>query len=259
MKDVIKKSAQLIEENRPFAFVSIAEFNGSAPRHQGKMIVEENGQITGTIGGGPLEFLATKKAIESIKSNNSHLFRYTLDMAKEDGIQMICGGDVLLFIEVISVVPELVIIGAGHIGLAVSKLCDLLGYQYHVVDERENLESNYPNTISFNHGQTIKEAISKVDIGPNSYVVIFTSNDDENALEEVIQKECAYIGMIGSSKKIGIVFNNLKAKGVELEKLKRVNTPIGLPINAETPEEIAVSILAQIIEIFRHNRKVTTN
>ena len=251
MKDVIRRSALLVEKNIPFAFVSIVESNGSAPRHHGKMLVEQNGEITGTIGGGPLELQATNKAVESIKTGYSHLFNYTLDMAKEDGVQMLCGGDVLLFIEIVSLVPELVIIGAGHVGQAVSKQCDLLGYQYHIADERENLENNFPNALSFNYGENIKEAISKVDIGINSYVVIFTSNDDENALEEVINKKCAYIGMIGSSQKIGAVFNNLKNKGIDLEKLKQVHTPIGISIKAETPGEIAVSILAQIIEIFR--------
>lgn len=251
MKDVIKRSAELIENNIPFAFVSIAEADGSAPRHQGKMLVEENGEITGTIGGGPLEFQAINNAVESIKKDNSHLFKYTLDMAKKDGIEMLCGGDVLLFIDVFRPVPELVIVGAGHVGLAVSKQCDLLGYNYHVVDEREKLRENYPNALTFNSGQNITEAIKKVDINSNSYITIFTSNDDKSALESVINLNPAYIGMIGSSKKIGAVFKMLKAKGIDNEKLKKVYTPIGMNINAETPEEIAVSILGEIIKIFR--------
>ncbi|MDC7222817.1 MAG: XdhC/CoxI family protein [Spirochaetales bacterium] len=251
MKEVINKAARLAEKNQPFAFVTIVESNGSAPRHQAKMLVERGGEITGTIGGGPLEVQVIGKAREAIRQNRSQLFKYTLDMAQRDGLPMLCGGDVLLFIEVMGAVPELVLVGAGHVGLAVSRQCDLLGYPYRVVDEREELQDRYPRALSYHTGPTIREALKSVVIGSNSYVAIFTSNDDESALEEVIKHDCPYMGMIGSAKKITAVLAHLKERGVPGEKLKQVHSPIGLPIKAETPEEIAVSVLAEIIKKYR--------
>lgn len=245
-----EKIARLEREGKSFAVVTIIESKGSTPRHIGKMIVHPNGEIEGTIGGGPVEYAAIHEAVNCIEKGRSTTAHYELDATREDGLAMHCGGMVNVFIEVFKRRPEIVMIGGGHLAMALSKLAEFLDYPYRVVDDRcdYNLEERFPTAMSTHVAQRIDDAVSKVPLHQGSYITIFTKDSDDIALKSVIDKEVAYIGMIGSRLKIKRVFEKLEAEGMNKESLNKVYTPIGLPIHAETPEEIAISIIGQIIE-----------
>ncbi len=245
-----ERIAQLEKEGKVFALATIVESKGSTPRHIGKMIVHPNAEIEGTIGGGPIEYAVIGEAVACIESGRSKMTEYVLDATREDGLAMHCGGKIKVFIEVFKQRPEIIMIGGGHLAMALSKLADFLDYPYRIVDDRPeyNLEERFPKAISVHVADRIDNAIADVPFHEGSYITIFTKDSDDIALKSVIHKQVAYIGMIGSKLKIKRVFEKLEKEGVDPEGLKHVHTPIGLPIRAETPEEIAISIIGQIIK-----------
>ena len=167
---------------------------------------------------------------------------------------MICGGDMELFVEPILQEPRLFIFGGGHIALALSKMARIAGFKIIVVDDRPEFASpeRFPEaerTIAAD----FLEAFSRLNVDSSSYIVIVTHAHagDEVVLERALQTEARYVGMIGSRRKNSVVFENLRAKGVSQDSIDRVHAPIGVPIHAWTSEEIAVSILAEIIKVRR--------
>lgn len=247
---ISERIAQLEREGKVFALVTIIESKGSTPRHVGKMLVFPDGEIEGTIGGGPIEYAAIQEAVTCIEDGRSKMAEYVLDATREDGLAMHCGGKIKVFIEVYKQRPEIVMIGGGHLAMALSKLADFLDYPYRIVDDRPdyNLKERFQGALSIHVADSIDKAIEEVPFHGGSYITIFTKDSDDIALRSVIHEEVAYIGMIGSRLKIKRVFEKLEKEGVPPEGLEKIHTPIGLPIQAETPEEIAVSIIGQIIK-----------
>lgn len=249
----MQKVAQLEKQNEAFALATIIESKGSTPRHIGKMIVYQDGNIEGTIGGGLAELHVIKESVRAIQIGQSKTVEYILNQDVNGGISMHCGGTLKVFIEVYQAKPELVFIGAGHLGYALSKLSDLIGYPYTVIDDRITYctRERFPNAAHLYANEQIEEAIGKAGLSGKSYVAIFTKDSDDRSLKEVLKSPCPYVGMIGSKKKVLRIFDKLKKEGVLEEDLKRVHAPIGLEIEAETPEEIAISIMAEIIKMSR--------
>lgn len=247
------KVAHLEQQNKSFVLATIIESKGSTPRHIGKMIVYKDGSIEGTVGGGLAELYVIEESVKAIQKGQSKVVNYILDQDKNKGISMHCGGTLSVFIEVYVSKPELVIIGAGHLGLAVAKLADFLEYPYCIVDDRLSYctKERFPNAQGIYVHEKIEEAILKAPINEQSYVTIFTKDSDDRALETVIGYSCPYIGMIGSKKKINRIVEKLTSKGISKESILEVFTPIGLEIGAETPEEIAISILGEMIKVHR--------
>ena len=132
-----------------FAIATIIAAKGSTPRNTAKMIVKLDGSISGTIGGGPLELYVIQEAVAAIHANQSTIVEYTLNSEAQDGIQMLCGGTVRIFIEVITTPPRIIMIGAGHVGMAVSKMAEFLGYQLVIVDNRPEFANpvQYPMAV----------------------------------------------------------------------------------------------------------------
>lgn len=253
---ILKEAAALEAENRTFGIITIIETRGSAPRHSARMLLLPDGSTSGTIGGGPLEHYAVKESLEVLKRGRSEILEYTLNSDAEKGLPMHCGGRVKLFVEVYTAMPEIYIIGGGHVGLALSRMAELLSYPYVIIDSRPDYGSKerYPSAKACYSGPSVEEAIRSSTPHGGSWMVVCTADEDEAALRETLKYETAYVGMIGSRRKIAHIFEMLKGEGVDEALLNTVHTPIGLSINAETPEEIAVSIMAEIISLSRPGR-----
>ena len=230
---------------------TVISTSGSTPREQGaKMLIKEDGSIIGSVGGSILEGKVREEAQAVIREGKPKLLQF--DLTGEKG--MVCGGKAQVYIEPIIPPPTLYIFGGGHIAFPLSRMGKMAGFRVAVVDDR--LE--YANPERFPEAdQTIADdyvnTFSQLSIDNSSYIVIVTRGHafDQTVLEWAITTQAKYLGMIGSRKKIKTTYDNLKRKGIAEHQLNRVHAPIGLEINAETPEEIAVSIMAEIIKVRR--------
>ena len=217
------------------------------------MLVRLDGSILGTIGGGSLEAQIIKEALKVIRQNKPQRLHRSLS-AKDSEVGMICGGDLEVFIEPILTQPALFIFGGGHIALALAKMGKLCGFKIAVVDDRKEFANaeRFPEAEIVIAGDFAK-SFDRVEIDKSSYIVIVTHGHkhDELVLEWAVGTQAKYIGMIGSKTKNEAVFSHLMDRGIPREQLDRVHAPIGLEIEAQTPEEIAVSILAEVIKVRR--------
>ena len=231
---------------------TVIEESGSTPRSKGaSMWVRIDGSISGTIGGGLVEFEAINKAKELMDSGESVLV-WKKDLTEKDG--MLCGGSTTIFMEIIGREDELVIFGAGHVGKAVAEAGAFVGFRVTVWDEREE----YANSRNIPCARTVVCPIDDIykngiSLHDRSYVVIMTRGHslDAEAVAVTDKMPGTYYGMIGSRSKIAAVRKILLARGVSQKHLDRIHQPIGLPIKAETPEEIAISIVAEMIAVRR--------
>lgn len=234
-------------KNISFVLVTIISKDMSAPGNiGGKMIVFNDGTIKGTIGGGVLEKRAIDEALALLKKCETKKIRYNLD-----DLNMTCGGEIELFFEVIKPGIKVVIMGAGHIGYYIGRILEAIQINYEIVDEREE----YANKTRFPGAQKIWAAdfdkiLNEISIDERSYIVIVTRGHtyDELCLNWAVRTKAKYIGMIGSKSKIKIILDSLKKKNANLDTT-RIYTPIGLNIDDGSPQEIAVSIVSEILKI----------
>jgi xanthine dehydrogenase accessory factor len=238
------------------ALVTIVETKGSTPREIGaKMLVNKKGLVAGTIGGGITEARVIEEAKRALKKGKGKLLDYhlTKEQAALDG-GAICGGEMKVFIDILRPKEEILIFGAGHIAVCVSKLAKMVGFKVTIIDDREEFvnQDRFPEADKIIAEETEK-ALTHLKITLSTYIIILTRGHlkDEEVLGSVIKSGAAYIGMIGSREKNATVFRRLTKKGISQEELDKVHTPIGIDINAQTPEEIAVSIIAEIIQVRR--------
>lgn len=231
------------------ALCTVIATKGSAPRKTGaKMLVYDNGSIDGSIGGGALEKKVIEQALEVLKNNLPKIVTHNL----VNELAMCCGGIVELFIEPIMNRKKLFIFGAGHCGKALAKFAPDLDFEISLIDERYDAFEgiDLPGcTIIQEHHAT---AIEKLSFDENTFVVILTYNHsyDREILALTSKKSHAYIGMIGSERKVAIAKKNILTSGIlDEQQVKEIDMPIGLDIKAITPQEIAISILAKLIEV----------
>jgi len=254
MTDIYQEIARTIADGEEAALVTIISAKGSTPRKEGaKMLVKTDGSVIDSIGGGSSEAQAVDMAMEVIKTGKPQQFNISLN-AKEGEPGMICGGEVEVFVEPIMPPAALYIFGGGHVSLPVSRIGKCLGFKVVVIDDREE----YVNPERFPEAEIIlvedfSDVLSKLKLAKSSYMLIITRNHqtDELVLEQVLKTQPRYVGLMGSQNKIKTIFAHLVAKGISQEQLDKVYTPIGLDIHAQTPEEIAISILAEIIKVRR--------
>jgi len=244
----------LEEENKAAALCTVIESQGSTPRHTGsKMLVYPDGRLVGTVGGGELENRVIAEALQSIKDGQARRLSYQM-ADPERGDPGVCGGQVEVYVEPILPKPTLVLIGAGHVGKAVAHLASWVGFRVVVNDDRPGFctpevvpgaDEYYPIPMA--------QLPEKIEINPWTYVVLTTRgmNVDVEGLPELLKFQPAYIGLIGSKRRWQSTRKKLLELGMDAETLDRIRSPIGLELKAETPEEIAVSILAEIIMV--HN------
>ncbi len=250
--DIFSNAAELESESKPFALLTIISENGSAPRMIGaKMIVQQDGSMIGTIGGGRLEKQAVEDALGAISEGTSVLKKYKLTPEK-GGLGMLCGGEVEVFIDVSRPSPSLLILGGGHIAQELHYFAPRLGFRVIVVDNRPEFatKERFPNAFKVIKAEYNDEELRNL-AGKNSHVVIVTHGHlgDKEALKNMLNSNPAYIGMIGSRTKVGKIMELLEAEGVPRNKLSRVYSPIGLDIGSDTPAEIALSILSEIVAV----------
>jgi xanthine dehydrogenase accessory factor len=252
-QEVFAAVADALDRGESAALVTIISTTGSTPQRVGaKMLVFADGRIVGTIGGGCYENDAFWKAREAIGSRRPQVVHYELsdDFAQETGL--ICGGQMDVYIEPIEPSPELYIVGAGHVGFHLAKLAHEVGFRVHIVDDREK----FANAERFPHAaevvaEDIPGWVARTSIPPHAYVVIVTRghNNDLDALRALAPRDLRYLGLIGSRAKVARIYDQLVSEQMPAELLKHVHAPIGLDIGAVTPQEIAVSILAELIAV----------
>jgi xanthine dehydrogenase accessory factor len=251
---IFQALAELEKRNEPGALCTVVSSQGSTPRHEtSKMLVYPDGRIEGTIGGGELENRVIAAALEAIADGSSRLLQYSMTDPQR-GDPGVCGGQLEVFVEPIQPRPVMVLIGAGHVGRAVVHLASWLGFYVVVNDDRTefcNPEST-PGADEY-HPVPMGELPKHFKITPWSYLVLTTRGVtiDVPGLPALLETPASYIGVIGSKKRWITTLNQLRKLGVPEEQLGRVRSPIGLELNAETPEEIAVSIMAEIIMLRR--------
>lgn len=238
---------------------SIIHTDGSSPARAGmKLLIPLSGTVYGNLGGGELEH----KIIEFVREHQPAQPRQLSfdlgsgELGDHNPTAMICGGSATVFIEALFIPHQLFIIGAGHCGKALGHLAKLCGFWVHLVDNRQDILDLIPEESfhmrHFNDFTTISQAVS---FGPNSWIVIMTHGHlhDKQVLQQCLNQNFRYLGMIGSRNKVSETFALLSRQGYSLDLLQKVHAPIGLPIGSQQPYEIAISIMAELIRELRLN------
>jgi xanthine dehydrogenase accessory factor len=251
--DLYRKMAALSDAGDSFVLVTIVDAQGSTPRKTGaKMLVLSDATTFGTVGGGKIEHRATRDAMEALRAGTSRLVPYELRSEGEYALDMACGGEASVFLEVHIPLRTLVIVGAGHIAQKLCPMARLLDFRVVVVDDRPEfaVAERLPDAEVVILGDPAETA-SIVAIDRWTAVVIVTRGHlhDEAALASTLGTDAFFIGMIGSRSKVRTVFAQLEAKGVPRDALARVRSPVGLDLGGETPGEISLSIMAQIVAL----------
>lgn len=255
---IYQELVNIIREGRDGVLITIVSATPGTPRKTGaRMILSEDGSILGTIGGGGLEHLILKEAKNVFSSKESILKHYDLT-SEEGGIGAVCGGAVDIFIEPIQKATELFIFGGGHVGMAIYKIAKILYYKVHIIDDREKFcnRERFPEADGLWCGNYDKMG-GTIPLKENSYVIVLTRawKTDEQALRVLLPKKFKYLGVIGSNKKITTHKDSFEDLKLTQEDWVKVYAPIGLPIGGYAPEEIAISIVAEIIAIEKGTRQ----
>lgn len=251
---VLKALVAAQEQGEPVVLATIVRERGSVPRHAGsKMLVYRDGSIIGTIGGGEMEARVIEEAAAALVEGQPRILPYRLvDPSKGD--PGVCGGEVELFIEPYRPAAAVFVVGCGHVGRAVAYLANWLGFQVVVTDDRAELVTPelVPGADLYLSG-SIEEALEQFKVTARTYTIVVTRNVlvDRQLLPHLAKTPTPYIGVIGSKRRWNETKRLLKEDGMTEEQLARFHSPIGLELNAETPEEIAVSILAEVIMLQR--------
>ena len=249
-----KALAEIETKNLTGALCTIVNSQGSTPRHVGsKMIVYVDGHTFGSVGGGEMESRVIEEASEALRDGKARLLSYTLN-APARGDPGVCGGQVEVYVEPITPKPSVIVVGAGHVGKAVAHLAKWLGYHVVVSDDRVELctPESVPDSDEYYPGP-LAELPKQLTITAQTHLVLTTRSVDIDVpgLPGLLETPAAYIGVIGSRRRWETTRTQLIEKGVSEDLLARVHSPMGLEIAAETPEEIAVSIMAEIIRLGR--------
>jgi xanthine dehydrogenase accessory factor len=252
--EIYRRLLQCQEENRSVVLATVIKARGSVPRHEGtKMLIYPNGATYGTIGGGPLEELVIQEAQKALGQSKTSILHYNF-VDPERGDPGVCGGEMDIFLEAIHPQPTVIVFGLGHVGKAVVHLAHWCGFRVIAADDRRELarSENFPEadlTICCEPSEISK----KMQINHQTYIVLTTRGVpvDAEGLPSLLETPAAYIGVIGSKRRWETTVQQMREMGIKDEQIARITSPIGLEINAETPEEIAISILSEMIMIRR--------
>ncbi|HIE57452.1 MAG TPA: XdhC family protein [Anaerolineales bacterium] len=247
---VYQALAELERKHQAAALCTLTRSSGSTPRRVGgKMLVYPDGSIIGTVGGGEMERRVIAEALQSLEDARPRNLSYAM-VDPQRGDPGVCGGQLEVFVEPILPPPTLMVIGGGHVGKAVAHLAHWLGFRVVVSDDRP--EFCNPEAIP-NADEYIPVPMAEIpqhcEITPHTYLVLTTRGGDVDVagMPALLKTPAAYIGLIGSRRRWALTRKGLLANGVSEAELQRVRSPIGIELNAQTPEEIAVSILAEIL------------
>ncbi len=249
--DLYEEIVQLRKDGRRGAMATIVNVRGSIPSFKtAKMLVRDDGSIVGTIGGGCVEAEVWQAAREVMEAARPRTLTFDLNNDPKFDTGLVCGGTLDVFIEPILPPAELYIFGAGHVGVSLYKIALIVGFDVTIIDDREA----YANRERFPHAHQIiaedfEKAFAQLVPSESSHIVIVTRGhrEDMRVLRWAVQTHAQYVGMIGSKRKTIRIFEELQKEGVPANLFERVHAPIGLDIGAITPEEIAISIAAELI------------
>ncbi len=253
--DIFEEIVRLRREGKRAALATIVHTNGSIPSYESsRMLVREDGSIAGTIGGGCVEAEVWAAAKEVIRKEAPRKMTFNLNNEASYDNGLICGGTLEVFVEPILPQPTLYIFGGGHVSMALAQAAHTAGFAIGVVDDREAFANAQRFPMAREIYTSFEEAFEKLKPNASSYLVIVTRGhrDDMRVLAWAAQTDARYIGMIGSKRKVISVYKALEKEGIPPEKLERVHAPVGLEIGALTPEEIAISITAELIAVRRN-------
>ena len=256
MPDIYEEVVQLRRTGRRGALATIVNVRGSIPSFEtAKMLVRDDGSIVGTIGGGCVEAEVWQAAREVMEQEKPRTLTFNLNHDPKYDSGLVCGGTLDVFIEPITPAAELFLFGAGHVSVNVYKVARMAGFEVNVIDDRES----YANRERFPEASSIfaddfEKVCGQLEPNENSYLVIVTRGhrDDMRILRWAVNTRAKYIGMIGSVRKVLSIYRELEKEGVARERLERVHAPMGLKVGAITPEEIAISIVAELIAAKRN-------
>jgi len=235
--------------NIPFVLCIVVETEGSTPRKAGaKMAILKDGSVRGTIGGGNIEKHVTQDALEIFESGLPLKKFYNL--SGDEGMH--CGGKMTIYMEPVMPHEQLVIFGAGHVGRAIAQIASVAGFRVLVTDSRLGIFSSWPASVFETMTASVSEAMEKISFHKNSYIVVCTHQHttDSEVTAMCINKPHRYLGMMGSSRKIALARKRFSEEfGMNEEQINSIDMPVGIPIKCETPADIAVSIIAKLIDI----------
>ena len=256
MRKILEAFLDELKSGRRAVLATIVKSSGSTPRTLGaRMLVRADGSALGTIGGGAFEAMVVGDAKDLLAQSDPVpvLKRYAFTERGEDALGMACGGSAEVLLEAQGSGARLIIFGAGHVGLALARLASTVGFAPELVDDRrEWCEVARSAAVGRVWNCDAEYGANLPPIDPACYVAVVTRchRTDRLALKRVVDRPLRYLGLIGSRRKKAVIFGELAGEdGVSPEALARVRCPIGLPIGGETPEEIAVSIVAELLQV----------
>jgi xanthine dehydrogenase accessory factor len=242
-----------LSEGRGICLATVIRRKGSAPREVGaKMVMAADGEISGSIGGGGAEKEIMEHMTKALETGEPAVIELDLS-GRTDDLDAMCGGEISVFIEPMGRARTLVVIGAGHIGVALAGLARRSGFAVTLVDDRKEYLAGPGPAEGVKKVCAVPEDYEALCVDGSSFVVICTRGHslDKDWLQRLVTLRPRYLGMLGSRNKARSIFNALEEEGVAREALDRVRTPVGLDIGALTPMEIAVSITAELISVWR--------
>ncbi len=251
--DLYEEIVELRRKGERAALATIVVRKGSTPRKDpAKMLVHEDGRQLGSIGGGCTEAEVCREALMVMRAEKPRLLSFDLteDDAQESGL--LCGGTMEVYVEPILPDPFLYIFGAGHVGQCVAQAAKTIGFKVAVVDDR----IKYANSERFPQADALyvdnwEEDFRRLPINDSSYILIATRghNYDLACLRFALKTPAKYIGLLGSRRKTKLLFEALEREGMDPSGFERVYAPVGIEIGSETPEEIAISIVAELVAV----------
>lgn len=255
--EIFSRLSGILGEGKAAVLCTLVEKRGSGPRGEGaKMLVDEEGNAFGTIGGGGMERALVREALEALEDGRPRTLAFALGVEPAEGAVAVdskCGGEVRIFLDVIKPDPRLVVVGSGHIGKPLAELAHMVGFEVVVVDDAvTTTPDRFPQAKRLYPGP-FDEELARINVRPSDFVAVVhgETSHEISALKHFLPQGPAYIGLLGSSNKAAEHRKQLIAGGQPAEEVDRIRAPIGIDIGAETPEEIAVSIVAELIEARR--------
>lgn len=253
--ELLEQQVSAMRAGKEMTVATIVTAEGSTTRTSGKMLVFEDGTIAGTVGGGAVEKAVIEDAKEVLRTgkNEVKVYDYNTSTAAEG---VTCGGKLTVFLECVrNEQPQLIMVGGGHVGTALMRVARLSGFTVTLLDTRDETQIGEAISLAdrFVPLEDFREGVKEYKAPKGAFYVVATFGHaaDGDALGGVLSHadDAAYIGMIGSRRKIKMLFERLEGEGFSKELLAKVHTPIGLDLGGETPEEIAVAILAELIRV----------
>lgn len=257
---IMRSALDLLDTGNPFALATVVRVRGAAPRHSGaRMLVFPDGRTEGTVGGATLEQRVVQHALEALREGRPRYETYLFSTRPEDKDKSVglCGGEVDIHIDVVKPDPRLMIIGAGHIAIPLARMAAMVDMRVVVVDDRPEYATRerFPDAEEIHivryDEETEELATIEAVVDYNTFVVVATWGWDQPALAQVLTRDPAYVALVASPAKARAIFQGLLSQGIPEARLAEVRTPAGLDIGAETPAEIALSILAEILSVRR--------